>query len=109
MGQGDAGLIADRRAHGDHGRDTPAHQPLGDTGIGIARRGFHALARVEHRQPQRALIPQQGAEVLPAHDLGLAIFALEEQHAVLRLHVKAAVAEEVQDVIFLHAQLTLQA
>ena len=67
-----------------------------------------ALARVQHGQPERALIAHERSERLAAHRFPAAVRAGQQQEAVAGVLVKRAVAEKVQDVVLLLEQLLLQ-
>ena len=54
------------------------------------------------------MIAHQCAEMLSGDHLGLARLILEQQNAVTGLGVEAAVAQEMQDVVFLPEQLPLE-
>jgi len=108
VGEGGRRLVRDLELHGDHGRDALLHQALGGAGERVVAAGAPALAGVQDRQAQRALVVQDRPQVLPAHRAAPARLVLQDQHPVLGLRVEGPVADEVEDVVLAAAQTLLE-
>jgi len=107
LGEEDRNPIADGELHPDHGRDAELDQRRRHPGVGVVEGRSRSLTRVEHHEPQPALVRQQVGERC-AVDLGRgALCILEIQHAVAGRR-EVAVPDVMEDVVAVVAQRLAQ-
>ncbi len=95
--EGDRGVIGDRGAHRDDGRDAGAHQRRAGAGERVPRIGRRPVARVQHDEAQRGCSGEHVGEGVdrPKDQASLSVEQGEGGPAVRR---ERAVADVVEDV-----------
>ena len=99
VAEDEGGPVGDLRLHGHHGRQPLSDERLPHAGEGVASGGAGTLAGVEHRQLHVASVVQQRPEPVARDAVAAAVVLLEDEHALLRIVVETAVADEVEDVV----------
>ena len=98
VAEDERGPVGDLGLHRDDRRQALAHEGLADAGERVASGRPRALARVEDGELHGPGVVEQRPEPRARDPVRRAVVALEDEDALLRLLVEAAVADEVEDV-----------
>ncbi len=71
--------------------------------------GAGTFARVQDDQAKRSFTAEHDPEILAGHQAGPALSVLERQGAILSLFIETAVPDEVEDVVLVQSERSLQA
>ncbi len=83
-------------------------QALGGASELVLHRGPRPLAGIEYRQPQRPVVVQDRAQVVPADALSASDGVLEHQVAILVVLGEDPVTHKMENMILVAAELLLE-
>src|SRR5262245_40758504 len=104
----DRDVVSYFELHGQDGGNALLHQALRRSGKEILARTACSFAGIQQGQSECLLIVQKLSQELSAHKPSLPVIVFHDQAALARVPVKAAMANEVKNVIAFAAEAILQ-